>query len=151
LFYQDDDGDEVDIDVVPGREMKKDDFLSSRSLNIYFNENLWGYEEGTHQKTNIHSQINHIKGKSEAREIIRLLKIWKTTNKEEYKSFMFELFTVKAFDNLDVTGNLWDKMKSVMTYIEDNIVKDGFTLIDPGNSNNDVLESMEEREKQQLS
>lgn len=150
IFHSDDEGDRIDIDVVPGRELNDDDYLISKDLNIYFNEDLWGYEKGAYQKTNIQSQIDHIKGKTEAREIIRLLKIWKSTNSEDYKSFLFELFTIKAFDKKDITGDLWDRLKDVMTYIQENVIKEGFTLIDPGNSNNDLIDSLEQWQKQNL-
>ncbi|HLS11809.1 MAG TPA: nucleotidyltransferase [Flavobacteriaceae bacterium] len=151
IFYSDAEGDRIDIDVVPGRELNDDDYLTSKDLHIYFNEDLWGYEKGSYQKTNIQSQINHIKGKSEAREVIRLLKIWKSTNGEDYKSFLFELFTIKAFDKTEITGDLWDRLKVVMTYIKENVVKDGFNLIDPGNSNNNLMDSLDEWQKEQLS
>jgi len=71
-------------------------------------------------------------------------------NNEPYKSFLLELATIKAFDKNDITGNLWEKLKSVMEYLKDNILKDNFKLIDPGNSNNDVLSSMESWEKTNL-
>lgn len=148
IFHSDEDGNQIDIDVVPGREINMDDYQKSKNLNIYFNESLWGFQKGTYQKTNIQSQIDHISGKSEAREIIRLLKIWKTTNQEDYKSFVLELFTIEALDKIEITNNLWDRLKAVMTYIKENIVKEGFTLKDPGNSNNDVLKSLEKWEKE---
>lgn len=149
-FYADEDGDEINIDVVPGRELTADDFSSTKKLNVYFNENQWGFSKGTYTQTNIQAQIDHIKGKENARKIIRLLKIWKNSNNEPYKSFLLELATIKAFDNIDVSGNLWEKLKTVMEYIKDNIVNDSFKLIDPGNSNNDVLSAMESWEKSNL-
>ena len=72
-------GDEksVELDVVPGRELSDNDYFDSHDLNLCFNEDYWGFKKGTSQKTNIHKQISHIEGKSSARQIIRLLKIWK--------------------------------------------------------------------------
>lgn len=149
-FFADEDGDEINIDVVPGRELTTDDFPSTKKLNVYFNENQWGFSKGTYTQTNIQAQIDHIKGKENARKIIRLLKIWKNSNNEPYKSFLLELATIKAFDNIDVSGDLWEKLKTVMEYIKDNIVNDSFKLIDPGNSNNDVLSAMESWERSNL-
>lgn len=149
-FYTDEDGDEINIDVVPGRELTVDDFPTTKKLNVYFNDSQWGFSKGTYTQTNIQAQIDHIKGKENARRIIRLLKIWKNSNNEPYKSFFFELATIKAFDSVSITGNLWEKLMSVMEYIKDNIVKDSFSLIDPGNSNNDILSSMESWEKANL-
>lgn len=150
IFHKDGDGDEISIDVVPGRETTLDNYPESKDLNIYFNENAWGFSKGTYTKTNIQSQIDHIKTKENERKIIRLLKIWKNENKENYKSFLLELFTIKAFEKTDITGSLWEKLKSVMTYIKDNVSKEDFTLIDPGNSNNDVMTSLDTWAKSNL-
>lgn len=150
LFYPDDDGDEISIDVVPGRELNDNNFPESKNLNVYFNDDHWGFSKGTYTKTNIQAQIDHIKGKEDERKIIRLLKIWKHSNSEPYKSFLLELFTIKAYEKTDIAGNLWEKLKTVMEYIKENIVNDSFKLIDPGNSNNDILSSMELWEKNNL-
>lgn len=149
-FYANDDGEEINIDIVPGRELSIDNFPNTKNLNVYFNDNHWGFSKGTYTQTNIQSQIDHIKGKENARKVIRLFKRWKNSNNEPYKSFLLELATIKAFEKEDITGNLWEKLKSVMVYLKDNISKDNFKLIDPGNSNNDVLSSMESWEKTNL-
>jgi tRNA nucleotidyltransferase (CCA-adding enzyme) len=149
-FYADDDGEEINIDVVPGRELSIDNFPDTKNLNVYFNDNHWGFSKGTYTQTNIQSQIDHIKGKENARKVIRLFKRWKNSNNEPYKSFLLELATIKAFEKEDITGNLWEKLKSVMEYLKENISKDNFKLIDPGNSNNDVMSSMESWEKSNL-
>ncbi len=151
LFNADADGDEINIDVVPGRELTKDTYVDEKDLNIYFNEDTWGFTKGTYTKTNIQAQIDHIKAKDNERKVIRLLKIWKNTNGEKYKSFLLELLTIKAFDKATISGNNWGKLKGVMTYIKDNITKDEFTLKDPGNSNNDVVKSLDSWGRQALS
>lgn len=143
IFFEDEDGDVIDIDVVPGRETSENNYMESKDLNIYFNENTLGFGKGTYTKTNIQAQIDHIKGKTNAREIIRLLKIWKNGNHpKDYKSFLFELVTIEAFNKEEITGNLWDKLKSVLEYIRDNVTKDNFILKDPGNGNNDVASTL---------
>jgi hypothetical protein len=38
----------------------------------------------------------------------------------------------------------------VLEYIRDNVTKGGFTLKDPGNSSNDLAETLTDSEKQQL-
>ena len=141
----------VKLDVVPGRELNKDDYPNTKNLNLYFNEDHWGYKKGSRQKTNIHAQIDHISGKSEERKVIRLLKIWKNTNHQDYKSFMLELFTIKAMASYSGDNNLWDKLKYVMTYIADNVTDESFRLIDPGNSNNNVLSSIDMNKRSMLS
>ena len=151
VFPMDGNGYSVKLDVVPGRELSEDDYPETKDLNLFFNEDHWGYKKGTRQKTNIQKQIDHISGKTEERKIIRLLKIWKNTNNQDYKSFMLELFTIKAMTSYSGDDNLWDKLKYVMTYIADHVTDEHFQLIDPGNTNNNVLSSMSSAKRSALS
>ena len=156
VFDTDSDGDQVCIDVVPGRELNQDTHNDDKNLNLYVYKRYGELEEGSdYIKTNIHAQIETIKetpNKDKVRKIIRLFKIWKTT-KYDYpvKSFFIELAVIKAFDKKSITGNLWDSLKAVIEYLKDEVVKDSFTLIDPGNSNNDVAKTLNSNEKQWLS
>lgn len=150
-FNPDEDGDIINLDVVPGRELNKNQYLEDKKLNLHVYSKYGTIEEKSYLQTNIQAQIDHIKGKNDERSIIRLLKIWKATNNEPYKSFFLELITIKAFDKESISGNLWDKLKSVMEYIKDNITNDSFSLKDPGNSNNDVANTLETSEKTNLS
>ncbi len=152
IFFEDDDGDKINIDVVPGRELSKDSYKDSKDLNLHFRESHWGFEKGSHTKTNIQAQIDHISGRNKERGIIRLLKIWKNQNQyKEYKSFLFELITIKAFEKENISGTLWEQLKSVMEYIRDNVNVKNFTLIDPGNSNNNVMNTLSNDDKENLS
>ena len=156
-FYADRDGDKIKIDVVPGRELNQDQYKEDENLNLYVYYKYGNINAGSERiKTNVQSQISNIKSRAEKekesiRKIIRLLKVWKNT-KYDYptKSFFLELITIKAFDNSTITGNLWDKLKTVLEYIEDNVTNDGFTLKDPGNSSNDLADTLTDGEKQQL-
>lgn len=156
-FYTDEKGDKIKIDVVPGRELNQDQYKSDENLNLYVYYNYGNIEAGSERiKTNVQSQIRNIKDrankeKDSIRKIIRLLKVWKNT-KYNYptKSFFLELITIKAFDNSTITGNLWDKLKAVLEYIKENVIKEGFTLKDPGNSSNDLADTLTDSEKQQL-
>ena len=157
-FYADSDGDVLKIDVVPGRELNQDQYKDDENLNLYVYYKYGNFAADSERiKTNIHAQINNIKDRADKekdsiRKIIRLLKVWKNT-KHNYptKSFFLELITIKAFDNKELTGNLWDKLKTVLEYIRDNVTKDSFTLKDPGNSSNDLAETLTNSEKLQLS
>jgi len=151
IFYQDSDGDEINLDIVPGREQNQDKYKDDKNLNLFVNSKYGILEKQTYIKTNIQAQIDHIKAKENERKIIRLLKIWKNSNHENYKSFLLELITIKAFDKEDISGNLWEKLKTVMTYIKDNVTQEGFTLKDPGNSGNNVIDTLESYERQALS
>jgi hypothetical protein len=150
-FYSDDDGDIINLDIVPGRELNQDEYNETKNLNLMFNEATGFFAKNSYIKTNIQAQINHIKAKENERKIIRLFKIWKNTNNEKYKSFLLELITIKAFEKIDVSGNLWEKLKLVMEYIKDNVTKEDFKLIDPGNSNNNIIETLETWERTNLS
>lgn len=156
IFDTDSDGDQVCIDVVPGRELNQDTHNDDKNLNLYVYKRYGELEEGSdYIKTNIHAQIENIKetpNKDKVRKIIRLFKIWKTTKYDSpVKSFFIELAVIKAFDKKSITGNLWDSLKAVIEYLKDEVVKDSFTLIDPGNSNNDVAKTLNRNEKQWFS
>ena len=156
-FYADGDGDVLKIDVVPGRELNQDQYKDDENLNLYVYYKYGNFAaESERIKTNIQAQINNIKDRADKekesiRKIIRLLKVWKNT-KYNYptKSFFLELITIKAFDNNEITSSLWDKLKIVLEYIRDNVTKDNFTLKDPGNSSNDLADTLTDSEKQQL-
>jgi hypothetical protein len=157
-FYADNDGDVIKIDVVPGRELKQDQYKDDENLNLYVYYKYGNIDAGSERiKTNVQSQINNIKDRADKekdsiRKIIRLLKVWKH-NKGSYptKSFFLELITIKAFDNKDITDSLWEKLKAVLEYIRDNVTNDGFTLKDPGNNSNNLADTLTSYEKQQLS
>lgn len=141
-FYADSDRDIIDLDIVPGRELNQDQYKDDKNLNLHIDSNYGLLNKNTWVQTNIQEQIEHIKAKDNERKIIRLLKIWKNCNCEKYKSFLLELITIKAFEEIDISGNLWEKLKAVMEYIKDNVTKEGFKLTDPGNSNNNVIDTL---------
>lgn len=157
-FTSYDDGDIVKIDVVPGRELNQGQYSDDENLNLYVYYKYGNYDAGSERiKTNVQAQIKNIKDratseKESIRKIIRLLKVWKNT-KYNYpiKSFFLELITIKAFDNKDITGNLWSKLEAVLEYIRDEVTKDSFTLKDPGNSANDLIDSLTVTERDTLS
>lgn len=157
-FDEDDEGDEINIDVVPGREFNMNQYKDDDNLNLYVYKRYGTIDEGSERlKTNIEAQIENIRGrankeKTTIRKIIRLLKVWKTT-KYNYptKSFFLELITIKAFDSKDINGNTWDCLKTVLEYIRDEVTKDSFSLKDPGNSSNDLIDTLTDTERDTLS
>jgi hypothetical protein len=157
-FHPDEDRDIVKIDVVPGRELTQDKYEENEDLNLYVYYRYGNFEAGAERiKTNVQTQINNIreradKDKDSIRKIIRLLKVWKGT-KYDYpaKSYFLELITIKAFDSKTISGNLWDKLKAVLEFIKDEVVKESFTLKDPGNTSNDLADTLNEAERRTLS
>lgn len=152
-FFADEDGDAVKIDVVPGRELNKDQYKDDDKLNLYVYDQYGNFSKGSERiQTNVQAQIKNIKDnadKGAIRQVIRLLKVWKITNNKMAKSFFIELITIKAFNKKEITGDLWDKLKSVMEFIRDE-VKD-VSLPDPGNSANDISETLTDLDKEILS
>lgn len=157
-FNPDRDKDIIKIDVVPGREYNQGQYKDDKNLNLYVYYKYGNIEAGSEYiKTNIQNQIDNIRGratneKDSIRKIIRLLKVWKTSAKREYpKSFFLELITIRAFDDGKIQGNLWDKLKTTLEYIRDNVTKENFALYDPGNSGNNLIDTLTNSEREQLS
>ncbi|OUL60383.1 nucleotidyltransferase [Flavobacterium sp. AJR] len=157
-FFADEDRDVVKIDVVPGRELNQDQYKDDESLNLYVYYKYGNFDQGSERiKTNVQAQIKNIKDratkeKDSIRKIIRLLKVWKNTKyNNPAKSFFLELITIKAFDNKDVSGNLWSKLETVLQYIRDEVTGESFTLKDPGNGSNDLIDTLTTLERQTLS
>lgn len=115
--------------MVPGRELSDDNYLDSHDLNLCFNEDHWGFQKGSSQKTNIQKQISHIEGKSSERQIIRLLKIWKKQKDKKYKSFVIELAVIRALDGYNGDMGLWPRLKYTMEYLRDHIAESSFHLL----------------------
>ena len=157
-FNSDKDGDSIKIDVVPGREYNQEQYNYDKNLNLYAYKQYGNFEKGSDRiKTNIQAQIDNIRGradkeKNSIRKIIRLLKVWKTNAKREYpKSFFLELITIRAFDDKKIEGNVWETLRIVLDFIKDNVIKENFALKDPGNSGNNLIDTLTNSEREQLS
>jgi hypothetical protein len=152
-FFLDDEGDTVKIDVVPGRELNKDQYKDDNKLNLYVYSQFGKLQKGSEYiQSNIKAQVQNIRDNSDTvslRQNIRLMKVWKTHNKKEPKSFFIELIIIKAFNKKEITGGMWDKLKTVMEFIRDNV--ETISLPDPGNSNNEVADTLTDYEKSSFS
>ena len=142
------DGNEIQMDIVPGRELSADDYVETKRLNLYVRPKL--LQPATITQTNIQKHIDLVKGRNAERSIIRLLKVWKTNkNNSRIKSFFCELITIKAFDKCsDVPSDIWEQLEMVLKFIRDNVKT--IRLEDPANSNNVVSEIMTKSEKESL-
>jgi len=145
--------DKINIDVVPGRELNQDQYTKDSKLNLYVFSQYGIYEQGnTSIRTNIQAQIDNIKSNGDRdsiRKNIRLLKGWKVNNQKTPKSFFLELITIKAFNDEEIKGDIWEQLKSVLECIRDNVKT--VTLTDPGNSGNNVSDTLTDFEKSNLS
>jgi len=154
LEFLNENGESIKIDVVPGRELNIDQYIKDKNLNLYINDQYGILQKGSERiQSNIHAQIEKIKSTSESlpnlRQVIRLLKIWKHYNNKSIKSFFIELITIKAFESKSPEGEIWDILKIVLEFIKDNIKT--VSLPDPGNTNNNVAETMNETDKNVIS
>lgn len=154
-----DDGDELELDVVPGRERPNNGSYNDEStdLTLYINPTKRTKKEEEDGKSSIktnvkkHASLLSGSGRIHERKVARLLKVWKTEKKEKdggklIKSFMMELYTKEAFDNIEsIPNGLWKQVKMVMEYIIHNI--ESKNLVDPANSGNIVSDSMSDSAK----
>ncbi len=144
------DGEEIEMDIVPGRELLKDDYKETNRLNLHVRPK--GIQPASSTQTNIQKHIDLIKGKGDERSIIRLLKNWNVTKNsgKKLKSFFIELITIRAFDDAsEIPTGLWEKLEMTMIFIRDEV--ENIRLLDPANSNNIVSDTLTSIEKKNLS
>lgn len=151
-FFRDTEGDVINIDVVPGRELNQDQYPDDQKLNLYVYDQFGKIAAGSNRlQSRVKAQIENIRehaDKQAVREVIRLLKIWRIQGGKPYKSFFLELVTIKAFNNKTIGGDLWQRLKAVLEFIRDNATT--LSLPDPGNSNNDIADSLTDVQKAAL-
>lgn len=140
------DGQMLDLDIVPSREINN--YPEDNDLNVYVNDTMGLISKASHIKTNIQKQIDNVSNNSIARDVIKLLKVWKRRNNGQIKSMVLELISIKALDGYAGSTDKWSKLKHVLEYIRDNIKT--VKLVDPGNSNNVVSDTLEDFQKESI-
>ena len=114
------------IDIVPGK-------YTSNELNkdVY----LWCNKTSCKLKSNPEVQIEKVK-KSNCKEVIRLIKLYRTFNNFKFKSFYLEIFAIDIVSsNYNNNDTLYTKLiKFCECYDKIGNVK----IYDPANSNNDI-------------
>ncbi len=141
-------GQKLYFDVSPGREVN--DFLNDGELNLFVNQP--GEGQPQHITTNIRLQINHIKSNTQARDCIRLLKIWKHKQEVQVKSFLLELLAIRAFEYGKVAQmkGLSRKLTGIIEYYNQQTKHQQLKLPDPGFSGNNVLTTLNKKQIKQL-
>lgn len=145
LFFLVDD-EVLNFDITPGRRISDAD-PDCYDLNLCLNDE----DSSGRMKTNIAKQIAHIKGRKKERETVKLLKVWKFAHFPKLKSFLLELLTIESFDvkgEANIPSGRWERLKLTMEFIRDNI--ETINLHDPGNSGNNVTNSLTDRQKTKL-
>lgn len=141
----------LDFDIVPGLELSKGNYNSTQNLTLGIGVPSRGEQVHT-TKTNIHKQIAFMKRPehNQARQVVKLLKIWKLQNGQKISSFFIELIVCKAFHNYNPpkSKGLLDHLIHVASFIAKNA--SSLKLTDPGNSHNNVAASIEHQAKQTL-
>jgi hypothetical protein len=126
------------IDVVPGRfiEGSKDVFLHV------------AYGDKERMQTNLKTHIDHIAG-SGCVPIIRLVKIWAHRNHLSIKTFILELFVVRAMNGSRNKTNLTEGFREVLGAFRDEF--GSVQLVDPANTNNVVSQTITSSDKTAVS
>jgi hypothetical protein len=120
--------DKVDfhIDVVPGR------FVEEGSYDAFL---YCSSGDRCRLKTNIETHIKHVKG-SGVTDAIKLMKVWRTRNGVQLKTFVLELIVIDTLAGTDL--NLEGQVKTVLEKLRDE--SDSISVQDPANSGNDLSE-----------
>lgn len=115
------------VDVVPGR------FIDES------NEDAFQYRasgEKCRLKTNIKTHIAHVKG-SGVTDVIKIMKLWRTRNGVQLKTFVVELLTIDVLKGS--TASLDKQVREVLEKLRDE--PEDITVRDPANpSGNDLSE-----------
>lgn len=124
------------IDVVPAK------WIDNNYLNI------WKSRESNQMRTSIDKQIEKIDSYG-ARNIFKLVKIWKIKQKLKGPSYLFELYTIRAIEAMD--QGIWDSdnLGSMMLEIFDYFYKTAneIKLVDISNSNNVISDLWDDNER----
>ncbi|HEY5220847.1 MAG TPA: nucleotidyltransferase [Candidatus Paceibacterota bacterium] len=113
------------IDVVPGRFIE-----DSKDVFIHV-----AYGDKERMQTNLKTHIEHV-ADSGCVDTIRLIKLWNCRNNLHVKTFVLELFVVKALDGSSNKNNPKAAFIEVMEAMKDQFGE--LHLEDPANSNNDI-------------
>jgi hypothetical protein len=127
------------IDIVPAQWID-DTFM-----------NIWRSRMKKKKRTSIDLQKKLIDDLG-ARNLFKLIKLWKISKKLIGPSFLYEIFTLRAIDAMDEkiweTGSLTYKLYEIFDYIHKTILK--INLDDPTNSNNRISDLWDIKERNRV-
>ncbi len=132
-------GGDLRVDVVPGR------YVDNTKTDVFIHQN-----EGSKErlKTNIEVHIGHVRD-SGCTDVIMLVKLWRTRNAIEVKTFPLELLVIEVL-NADNLGTLEDRFRRVLDAFADDI--DDLQIEDPANpTGNDLSHALTDRLRQKIS
>lgn len=117
----------LSVDVVPGK-------YTSNEYNS--DVNLWCNKTKRRLRSNPETQVNKVK-KSNMKDVIRLIKLYRTKNNFKFKSFFLEIFAIDVIETqIDKEDEAYKKLiKFCSCFKEIGVTK----LYDPANKNNDIM------------
>ena len=117
---------DTSVDVVPGKYTSNED-----NKDVY----LWCNKDKKRLKSNPEIQIEKVK-QSKSKDVIRILKLYRSFNNFKFKSFYLEIFAIDVVENdYEESDNLYDKLiKFCSHYKEIGITK----IYDPANKDNNI-------------
>lgn len=114
------------VDVVPGKYTSNDD-----NKDVY----LWCRRDKCKLKSNPELQIGKVQ-QSNCKDLIRLLKLYRSFNNFEFKSFYLEIFAIDVVQpEFEENDNLYDKLVKFCSHYQEIGRK---KIYDPANSANDI-------------
>lgn len=128
-------GQTINFDIVPGREIGN--YNQDRRLNLCVMSKLF-WKRGTSFKIDSFTQRTMTINKPEARKVIRLLKIYNTSNNLNIPSVMIEQATIEALSErkYGVYSSNTDNLLNSMDYLSEKLKQEYY--VDHGNSNNNL-------------
>jgi hypothetical protein len=122
-------GGDLRVDVVPGR------YVDNTTADVFIHQN-----SGTKErlKTNIEDQIGYVRD-SGCTDVIMLIKLWRTRNAIEIKTFPLELLVIEVLRGKN-EGDLETRLGRVLSAFADDI--DDYHIEDPANPTGNNLASV---------
>lgn len=132
---------DCDIDVVPAKK------VNSQSYNRFNDHYLWSNKHKKRMLTNIQKHIDMVRFSGVQKEIM-LLKVWRENHNLDFPSIYIELLCIEELGKRN-QHNLADNFFHMLQYIAENI--ESKRIVDPGNCNNIISDSLSNSEKRAIS
>jgi hypothetical protein len=135
---------EIHFDIAPGREI--DNFKKDGKLNMYVSPD-WVWQNGSSFKIDVDKQQQLTINNPEAREVIRLLKIYSLRNNLNIPPVIINQLTVKALSPLKygTASSRDENLLNAMSYLASKLSHNN--VRDLSNSNNNLLNKMNDDER----